>query len=407
VNDRRLLPEQIEEPTMSFNYPLASTTWDEEEKAAIDRVTASGRFTMGPEVRAFEEAFAAHFGARRAVMVNSGSSANLLGVTAAMYHPTLGLKPGDEVIVPAVSWSTTFYPIHQNRLVLRFVDIDRDTLDIAPDLVEAAITERTRAIFAVDLLGNPCDFDRLRAIAEKHGLLLFEDNCESMGATYGGRAAGTFGLFGTFSTFFSHHICTMEGGVVVTDDEALYNTMLSVRAHGWLREQPADSHLATEVDDFTRLFRFVLPGYNLRPLEMEGALGQTQLRKLPEFVRRRRENAADFVRLFGDVPGLRLQKETGESSWFGFAMILEGPLAGRRAELVEILRREGVDCRPIVAGNFLANPVLRHLDHSVAGPVPVAEEIDAHGLFIGNHHHPVGNGLAVVADLVRHFAATA
>ena len=392
---------------MTTAYPLASTTWDDEEKAAIERVMASGRYTMGAEVRAFEAQFAAHFGSRYAVMVNSGSSANLLALGAMAYHPTLALKPGDEVIVPAVSWSTTYYPVHQNRMTLRFVDIDRDTLNIDPDLVEAAITERTRAIFAVNLLGNPCDMDRLRAIAAAHDLMLFEDNCESMGATFAGRAAGTFGTFGTFSTFFSHHICTMEGGVVVTDDEALYHVMLSMRAHGWLREQPPHSHLEQGIDPFSRLFRFVLPGYNLRPLEMEGALGQSQLRKLPEFVRVRRDNAAVFQRAFGDIPGVRLQRETGESSWFGFALVLENALAGRRAELVECLTAAGVECRPIVAGNFLANPVLQHLDHSIAGPAPVAEEIDRSGLFIGNHHLPVAADLERIGDLVRNFARAA
>lgn len=392
---------------MTIDFPLASTTWNDEESAVLERVIASGRFTMGPEVRAFEEEFAAHFGSRYAVMVNSGSSANLLGLGAAFHHPTYGLKAGDEVIVPAVSWSTTFYPVHQNRLVLRFVDVDRDTLNIDPDLVEAAITERTKAIFAVNLLGNPCDMDRLRAIADAHGLLLFEDNCESMGARFAGKAAGTFGAFGTFSTFFSHHICTMEGGVVVTDDEALYHTMLSMRAHGWLREQPAHSHLEQNIDEFSRLFRFVLPGYNLRPLEMEGALGRTQVRKLPGFVAERRANAETFRRLFAGLPGIRLQKEIGESSWFGFSMLLEGALSGRRGELVAALRAAGVECRPIVAGNFLANPVMAHLDHSIAGPVPVAEAIDRDGLFIGNHHYPVGSTLEQIADLVRRFATGA
>lgn len=389
---------------MSVSFPLASTTWDDEERAALQRVIDSGRFTMGQEVRTFEEQFATFFGSKYAVMVNSGSSANLLGLAAAFYHPDLGLQPGDEVIVPAVSWSTTYYPVHQCRLSLRFVDVDRRTLNLDPDLVEAAITPRTKAIFAVNLLGNACDFARLREIAERHSLLLFEDNCESMGALFDKRQAGTLGLFGTFSTFFSHHICTMEGGVVVTDDRKLYHTMLSIRAHGWMREQPQDSHLAGDTDEFKRLFRFVLPGYNLRPLEMEGALGQTQLRKLPGFVAERRANAARFTNAFGNLPGVRIQQETGESSWFGFAIILEGKLAGKRGELVQRLQQEGVECRPIVAGNFTANPVLAHLDHTIAGPLPVAEEIDANGFFIGNHHYETGDKIEAIADLVRDFA---
>lgn len=359
---------------------------------------------MGPEVAEFERQFADHFGSRHAVMVNSGSSANLLGIAAAFYHPDYGLADGDEVIVPAVSWSTTYFPIHQCRLRLRFVDIARDTLNLDPDLVEAAITSKTKAIFAVNLLGNPCHLNRLRDICARHSILLFEDNCESMGAVLDQRQAGTFGTFGTFSSFFSHHICTMEGGIVLTDDTKLYHTMLSLRAHGWTREQPRGSHLTIDADDFTRQFRFVLPGYNLRPLELEGALGQSQLRKLPELIRQRRMNAEIFVRLFESIPGIRIQRENGQSSWFAFALILDGALALRRAELVELLQAHGVECRPLVAGNFLSNPVMKHLDHSIAGPTPIADEIDRSGFFIGNHHFSAESALHQIGDLVRAFS---
>ncbi|HRO16227.1 MAG TPA: aminotransferase class V-fold PLP-dependent enzyme, partial [Paracoccus sp. (in: a-proteobacteria)] len=243
-------------------YPLASNTWDDAEHAALAQVIRSGRFTMGPQVRAFEDAFAAHFGARFAVMASSGSAANLLALAAAFWHPDLGWRAGDEIIVPAVSWSTTYFPVTQLGLRLRFVDVDPATLNIDPDLVEQAITPRTRAVFAVNLLGNPVQADRLRAICARHGIVLAEDNCESMGARLNGEQAGTFGLFGTFSSFFSHHICTMEGGMVLTGDRKLYDTMLSLRAHGWTRDLPADTHLPVDPDPFLRQFRFVLPGYN-------------------------------------------------------------------------------------------------------------------------------------------------
>lgn len=387
--------------TASPLLPLATETWDAEELAAIDRVVASRRFTMGPEVRAFETQFAAHFGARHAVMVNSGSSANLIALAGALYHPKKPFEPGDQIIVPAVSWSTTFYPVHQLGLELRFVDVDAETLNMRVADVEAAITNRTRGVLAVNLLGNPCDLNGLRTLCDARGLTLIEDNCESMGARVDGRDAGTWGLAGTFSTFFSHHISTMEGGVIVTDDTALYNTMVSLRAHGWLREQPADSHLNIEVDDFVRLFRFVLPGYNVRPLEMSGAIGQAQLRKLPALVAARRANAVHFQRLFADCEDIQIQRETGESSWFGFAMVLRGRLAGRRAELVAALREAGVEARPIVAGNFTLNPVLKHLRHAVPGPLPNADRIDAEGLFIGNHHFDIAEALARCREIVE------
>jgi len=387
--------------------PLATETWDAAEQEAIQRVIATGRFTMGPEVKAFEVQFAEHFGSKYAVMVNSGSSANLLMLAGLLYHQGLDIKPGDEVIVPAVSWSTTYYPVHQLGLDLRFVDIDADTLNLDVERVAEAITPRTKAVLAVNLLGNPCELAKLKALCDARGLVLLEDNCESMGALLDGRQAGSWGLAGTFSTFFSHHISTMEGGVVITNDEDLYHIFLSLRAHGWLREQPAHSKLNVEVDDFMRQFRFVLPGYNLRPLEMSGAIGQEQLRKLPGLVAARRENARTFQSLFSNHPGVQIQAETGESSWFGFALVMRGPLEGRRADLNLALREAGVDTRPIVAGNFVNNPVISHLRHSVSGNLDAADRIDQEGLFFGNHHYPVSEALSRCREIVDKVAGAA
>ena len=386
-----------------MSLPLASESWDAEEYAAIERVVASRRFTYGPEVAAFERQFADHFGSRHAVMVNSGSSANLLALAALLFSQDHKLAPGDAVLVPAVSWSTTYYPVHQLGLELRFVDIDRHTLNIDLSLLEAALSENVRAVFAVNLLGNPCDLEALSAFCSQHDLILIEDNCESMGASLQGRQAGTFGACGTFSTYFSHHISTMEGGVVVTDEDHLHHLMLSLRSHGWTREQPEGSRLTIDADPFVRQFRFLLPGYNLRPIEMEGAIGQAQLAKLDGFVRERRANAAVFQELFANHRDIAIQQETGESSWFGFAMICRGQLAGRRAELVAALDTAGIETRPVVAGNFARNPVLQHLRHSFGSALDAADWIDENGFFIGNHHHDIAGPLhdcrAIIDDV--------
>lgn len=392
---------------MTLAYPLATTTWDESEYAALHRVIQSGRFTMGPLVKQFEGEFAAHFGATFGVMVNSGSSANLIAIAAAVLDPRIDLSRGDEVIVPAVSWATTYYPLSQYGLRPRFVDIDLDTLNLDLDLVEAAIGPRTKAIFAVNLLGNPNDFTRLRAIAQRHSLVLLEDNCESLGASSDGINAGTAGLAGTFSSFFSHHIATMEGGVIITDDEQLYQEMISLRAHGWTRELPTENFVHDKSGDaWDDLFRFVLPGYNVRPLEMEGALGIEQLKKVPDLIAGRRENAAYFAERFSGVDAVRLQRETGESSWFGFSMVLEGPLAGRRSDLVRAFTEAGVESRPIVAGNFARNPVMAHLDAVVPDELPAADKVHVDGLFVGNHHFPVHEGIDRVAEVVEAVAAS-
>lgn len=380
--------------------PLATTTWDDQEIKALNDVIESGMFSMGKYVSKFESAFAEFVDSKFCVMVNSGSSANLLAVAALFYRKDNPLKPGDEVIVPAVSWSTTYYPLYQYGLKLRFVDVDIDTLNLDLNQLDAAITEKTRAIFSVNLLGNPVDYNALNGIVGDRNILLLEDNCESLGAKLDGKQAGTFGLMGTYSSFFSHHISTMEGGMVVTDDEELYHIMLSVRSHGWTRHLPEDNKVCKkDPNPFYESFRFVLPGYNLRPLDMSGALGLQQLKKLPGIISGRRENAKTFRELFSEIPGLSVQKEVGESSWFGFAMIVEGGKEPRD-QLVKALTDAGVDCRPVVAGNFVRNPVVEYFDYDVQGALEAADKVEDCGLFIGNHHFPVGKELESVAQLV-------
>lgn len=388
---------------MSFKYPLATFTWDQSEYDAIQRVIGSNMFTMGANVANFERDFANFTGSRYCVMVNSGSSANLAMIAALVYtkDESRRLRPGDEVIVPAVSWSTTYYPLHQYGLKLKFVDIDMQTLNMDPEQVRQAVGPKTRAILAVNLLGNPCDFDALRAIAAEHALVLLEDNCESMGATLGGRQCGTFGLMGTYSTFFSHHISTMEGGLVCTDDEELYQIMLCIRAHGWTRNLPAENLVSGRKSDdpFEESFRFVLPGYNLRPLEFEGALGIEQVKKLPKLIEERRRNGALWTASMANHPVLMPQREHGHSSWFGFSMVIRPGAKVVRRDVVSRLQALGFECRPIVTGNFAKNPVVKYFDHEIHGTLDNANHIDQNGLFVGNHHFPIPEAIEAVASL--------
>lgn len=384
------------------NFPLAISSWDDAEQDAMQRVIASGRFTMGPLVAQFERDFAAQMGSEHAVMVNSGSSANLLVIAAAVLNPDVDLNAGDEVLVPAVSWATTYFPLQQYGLKLRFVDIDRDTLNMDLDAAADAIGPHTKAIFAVNLLGNPNDFERLGALATEHGLLILEDNCESLGAIFQGRATGTFGLMGTFSTFFSHHISTMEGGLILTDDERTRQTLVSLRAHGWTRELPESNFVHDKTGDpFEDSFCFALPGYNVRPLEISGAIGIEQVKKIPSIVEERRKNGAHWVKTLSQVPDVRIQREIGESSWFGFSMILEGALAGRRREVGAALTSAGIESRPIVAGNFTRNPAMSFLDATVPASMPAADGVHFDGLFVGNRHYESADSIDVLAEILE------
>lgn len=388
-------------PAPVTDFPLATASWDDAEYAAIQRVVDSGRFTMGPLVAQFERDFAAQVGSNHAVMVNSGSSANLLVIAAAVLNPEIDLNPGDEVLVPAVSWATTYYPLQQYGLRLRFIDVDVDTLNMDLDLASEAISPKTKAIFAVNILGNPNDFARLTELAAQHNLLLLEDNCESLGAVFNGKQAGTFGAMGTFSTFFSHHISTMEGGMIVTDDERLRQTLTSLRAHGWIRELPDQNFVHDKTGDpFEDSFCFALPGYNVRPVEMSGAIGIEQTKKIDGIIEGRRRNGAHWVEIMSNVPDIRIQKEVGESSWFGFSMILDGALAGRRKEVGAALTAAGIESRPVVAGNFARNPAMKYLDATVPDELPGADKVHFDGLFVGNRHYETRSSIEVLGEVI-------
>jgi CDP-6-deoxy-D-xylo-4-hexulose-3-dehydrase len=385
---------------MSFKYPLATATWDESEYKALQDVIVSGMFTMGPKVAQFERDFAKYIGSQYAVMVNSGSSANLLMVAALFYtkNPVLKLKPGDEVIVPSVSWSTTYYPLYQYGLKIKFVDIDLQTLNYDLEQLNQAIGPKTRAVMAVNLLGNPNDFSKIKSIIGDRQITLIEDNCESLGAEFEGKKAGSFGMMGTFSSFFSHHISTMEGGLVVTDDEELHHILLSLRAHGWTRNLPKENYVCgTKGDDpFEEAFRFVLPGYNVRPLEMSGALGIEQVKKLPHLITERRKNGGLLQSALANHPNLLIQTEIGQSSWFGFSLVIRPESVLTRKDLVKNLSNLGFECRPIVTGNFAKNEVVKYFNSEVHGQLKNAEYIDQNGLFIGNHHYSIADAIEVL-----------
>lgn len=373
--------------------PLAISTWGDEEREALLKVVESGNFTCGEKVKELEKSYADYVGTKFCVACNSGSSANLLMVAAMSIRQGVGT-----VIVPSVSWSTSYSPFQQYGWKLRFVDIDRETLNYDLEGLKKAYTGE-ELILAVNLLGNPNDFMKFPDIN-----VVLEDNCESMGAEYEVAAmidndhmgkvtarTGKFGIMASHSTFFSHHIQTMEGGMVTTDDEYFYQMLLCLRSHGWTRNLPNDNLLKTKVGQY----EFIYPGYNLRPTEIQGAIGVEQIKKLPSFVNQRRENAESFKEKAKEK-GWQVQREIGKSSWFGFSILSEDI-----EEVKKELDSKGIEHRPIVAGNFLRSQSIQYYDF--CGSIgyfnggksewlphyPNAEYIHDHGIYIGNHHKPI------------------
>lgn len=386
---------------MMEKYSLASSTWDNKELEAIQSVIDRDSYTMGDSVKEFEDNFSRFLDSKYTVMVSSGSAANLIATAALFYTKNPMLKRGDEVIVPAVSWSTTYFPLQQYGLKLKFVDIDLDTLNYDLNALESAITENTKMIMIVNLLGNPNNFDVINSFIKDKSIFIIEDNCESMGAKYKGKQTGTFGIMGTFSTFFSHHMATMEGGFITTDDEELYHILLSLRAHGWTRNLPKNNHVANKSDDwFEESFRFVLPGYNVRPVEMSGAIGIEQLKKLPSFLKQRRKNAKLFVELFKDHPDFIIQKDIDNSSWFGFSMIIRPESTMKRKDVISTLEKNNIDSRPIVTGNFTRNEVMKYFDYEIFDDLKNADYLHENGFFVGNSQNDLETEINYLAKLL-------
>jgi CDP-6-deoxy-D-xylo-4-hexulose-3-dehydrase len=369
-------------------YPLASSTWGKEELDAIQSVIDSDMYTMGAKVKQFEKEFAEYFESPYAVMTNSGSSANLIMMSCLQWRHALNTR---DIIVPALGWSTSYFPVIQNNIKLNFVDINSNTFNIDPAKIEEAITPNTKAILAINMLGNPCNFTAIKEICVKHQLLLLEDNCESMGAKWKGRYTGTLGFAGTFSFFFSHHIQTMEGGMILTPNEEDAHYMRSLRTHGWCRDLPAEgAELYKRTGDpFYDSFTFVTPGYCVRPLEMSGAVGSEQLKKFPKLLWNREQNKKYFEELFGDVPWARMQTEHERSSWFTFGLVLQGELKGQREMVINHLTAAGVQSRPIGTQNMMRQPVMNRIRNMV---VPCddrnfdgVEDVHENGFMVGNH----------------------
>lgn len=372
-------------PVIRLHEPTFST---DEINAFLEPMLTT-HVTMGKEVRKFEEQYAKEFGHKYGVMNNSGSSANLLAV-AAIANPatTNNLKAGDEVIVPSLSWSTTVWPLIQSNLIPVLVDCDPKTFNLDLNKVEAAITPKTKAIMLVHVYGNPCDMDALMALAKKHNLQVIEDTCESMGAYYKGKAVGTFGRVATFSFYFSHHITTLEGGITVTDDFELAETMRIMRAHGWTREADEHAKYVAKYPDIDPRFIFVNLGYNLRATECQARMGQVQLPKLAGFVDTRRANVETYrknLSKYSDIFDFQHETPDARSSWFGFSIVLKKNCPFKVKEISDYMKSKNIENRPIIAGNIGYHPVMKMYEHRMAGDQSASNNIMKNGFAFGCH----------------------
>ena len=384
--------------------PLGTVSYDWEEAYEAIESILSTWVTMGKKVSDFEGMFAEYVGVPHSIMVNSGSSANLLALSV-LTNPVLQnrINPGDEVITPAVTWVTTVYPIINVGAVPVLVDVDLDTFNISVDEVEKAITDRTKAIMPVHLVGNPCNMKGIMELARRHNLFVIEDACEAHGAEIDGQKVGSFGDLATFSFFFTHHMTTIEGGMVMTGNSDYAELATALRTFGWIRDMRDKDTVAEKYPDIDPRFLFVNTGYNFRPTDIQGAFGIHQIKKLDKFVDIRRSNAqfwTDELKQFSDFLILYEEKPDTKYAWYGYPITVKPDAPFNREELRNFLGTKGLDTRPIFTGNIVEQPVMRLLNYRQSGDLPNAKVVQRQSFFFGNHQ---GIGLEEREAVVDYF----
>jgi len=365
-------------------YPLSLATYGVEEIIeAIDSM-CSFRTTMWEKTLQFERRFSNYQGCADCVMVNSGSSADLL-LSFLLVNPIRPLlKKNDEILVPVVTWPTQIWSAMMAGLKVRLVDVSPRTLNIDITDLESKITNSTKAIFLVHLMGNPCQMDSILALAKAHNLLIIEDCCEALGAEWGGVKVGNFGIGGSFSFFFSHHITTMEGGMIICPDVETAEQLRILRAHGWVRNVEAAPYQLADFNVDPR-YAFVNWGFNLRPTELQAGFGIHQLNKLPVFNQKRESLAAEFFAFIDQTTVLSRPYVAPQAvpSWFALPVLINDDAPFTRSEITTYLESKGIETRPIVAGNVARQPVTTVFQEFTQGEFPGADAIHQRGFYIG------------------------
>lgn len=361
-------------------------------------IKTTKRFTQFAKVRKFETEFAKWQGCKYCVYVNSGSSANLLLINA--WKILRNWSSHDEIIVPAVTWSTNIAPVIQNDLTPVFVDINLNDLSFNYEQLKSSITPKTKAIFITHLLGFPADINKIKKIINNRDIVILEDCCESQGAKIGGIKVGNFGDGSAFSFYWGHHMTTVEGGMICTNDENFYKMLLLKRSHGLARELPKKYHAKIKKlypnIDFN--FLFLTDGFNVRNTELHAVIGLTQLKKIDSFIHTRNENYKLFLDICGRYNDLILIKSEGMSA-FTLPFIFRDKK--RKEEFKKFIAKNGIESRPLVSGNLLRQPFLKKYYDSKR--YKNADFLHTNAFYIGNNQFVNKDRLNLLSSLMEKF----
>ena len=399
INIFKNIIEKKSRRSSKYFYPLLENALSAKDLISGIKVIISGQLTMSRKTKEFEKFFAKKIGSKYALMVNSGSSANLL-VTFAACNPMRNnrFKVGDEVLIPSVCWPTSLWPLVQAGLKPVFVDVDRDSLNVNSKLLIKKITKRTKVIMLVHVLGNSTEVDKITKIAKQKKIIVIEDTCESLGSTYKNKYLGTFGDFGTYSFFYSHQITSGEGGMIVCNNKDDYDLLQTMRSHGWSRELKDQKKIEKDNPGLDPRFIFVNSGFNLRPTDITAAIGFSQFKRLKTFIKIRNTNCKKIIN------GLKKSKTWNNQfsffkinpnvkpSFFGFPILLNKKYLGKRKRYLSLLDKLGVETRAIISGNFLNQPAIKlHKLGNKKDKFTQAQEIEDLGFFIGLHTKILNN----------------
>ena len=346
-----------------FFYPLIENPFSNNDISEGINVLRSKQLTMSKKTTDFEKDFSRSLKSKYSLMVNSGSSANLMALQCLINpYRKNRLKKGDEVIIPTLCWSTSLWPIIQSNLKPIFVDINPLTLNIDENQIGKKINKRTKAILLVHVLGNSCDMDQIMRIKKKYNLLLIEDTCESLGSKYKDKFLGTFGEFSSYSFYSSHQISSGEGGMVCCKDKTDYNIIKSLRSHGWSRGTMFENEIYKKNKTLDKRFIFFNSGYNLRPTEVSAAIGHNQFKRLDKFIKIRNYNRKKIISSIKDNSLLNkkidfyYENKNVTPSWFGLSIKLMRSDKKYKYKIIKRLEKNGIETRPIISGNFTQQP---------------------------------------------------
>ena len=373
-----------------YFYPLIEDPFSNNDIREGIKVLKSKQLTISKKTVNFEKDFSSSLKSKYSLMVNSGSSANLLALQCLINpYRKNSLKAGDEVIIPTLCWSTSLWPIIQSNLKPVFVDINPLTLNIDESEVEKKITKKTKAILLVHVLGNSCDMNQIMKVKKKYNLILIEDTCESLGSKYNDKYLGTFGEFSSFSFYSSHQISSGEGGMICCKDKVDYNIIKSLRSHGWSRGTSFENTIYKSNKRLDKRFIFFNSGYNLRPTEVSAAIGHNQFKRLNKFISIRNFNKKKIIlsmkknMIINKKIDFYYENKNVTPSWFGLPIKILVNKKKYKNMIIKKLEKNGIETRPIISGNFADQPAAKKYNLTSDNKFPNTDFVYNNSFFIG------------------------